>query len=127
MKYPKQETVSGNSLRATVCKRDAVTIRRDDAAGGSANPDYSKLLAANVMAEVLQVSGGEFVRGRQVEAGTRFVITVDYLPDIAPTAKCEVEILSGVYVGQRLYTQRIEFETARGRPRDMQLHCGTHE
>ena len=127
MEFPKQEHKTGNTQRATVCKRDAVTIRRDNAAGGASNPVYDRLLAANVMAEIIQVSGGEMVRGRQVEANTQFVVTVDYVADLLPTARCEIEILSGIYVGQFVYTKRIEYETGRARPMNIQLHCGAKE
>lgn len=127
MEYPKQEIKSGNSTLATVAKRDVVAIRKDAAPGGAANPQYTLVLGSQVMAEVLQVSGGEMVRGKQVEANTHFVVSINWIDGLAVDAKCEVEILSGIYAGQKVYTKRVHFETDRNRPKAIQLHCSARE
>lgn len=48
---------------------------------GETNPTYSTV-ASNIPAEVLEVSGGEYIRGRQVEAGLNAVITIRYRSDV---------------------------------------------
>lgn len=101
--------------------RDVVCIRADAAPAGSTQPKYTNVLYADLLAEVLQVSGGEFVRGKQVEARTSFVITVDQMPGI--DNRCEVEILTGPYEGRKVYVGRVHAETARSRPIGYQLHC----
>jgi hypothetical protein len=117
--YPKQES---GTVRGTVCYRDVVAIREDSAPGGATQPRYDRLLYGELLAEVLQVAGGEFVRGRQVEARTSFVVSVDVMPGISE--RCEVEILSGPYSGRKVYVSRVHHETARSRPVNLQLHCG---
>lgn len=127
MEYPKQEIKTGNSKLATVSRRDVVAIRADAAPGGASNPQYTQELGSQIMAEILQVSGGEVVRGKQVEANTSFVVSIRWISGLAVDAKCEVEVLSGVYAGQKLYTRRVHFETERSRPKGIQLHCSTRE
>jgi len=121
--YPLQQSASGTTRRATIARRDRVTIHVDAASGGSSNPSYTHLLAASVPAEVLQVSGGEQVRGKQVEATTTYVVSIDYLPGITLDQRCQITIISGVYNGTVIYTHRVHFETDRSRPKNMQLHC----
>lgn len=127
MEYPKQEHKTGSTQRATIAKRDIVTIYADAAPGGAANPQYTQLLGRDIPAEILQVSGGEIVRGKQVEADTGFVVSIDWIEGITINARCSVLVGSGFYAGQTLYTQRVHAETARSRPTNLQLHCGTHE
>ena len=54
---------------------------------GEPNPSYTTL-AANVPAEVREGSGGnfggEYTRGRQVEAGITCIVTIRYRSDITP-------------------------------------------
>ena len=119
MDYPKQETSA--TIRSTVCYRDVITIRRDNAPGGATQPDYSNVLHTNLLCEVLQVSGGEIIRGKQVEARTSFVVTCDFRSDV--DQRCEVQIHTGPYSGRRLYVGRSHVETSRSRPVRMQLHC----
>jgi hypothetical protein len=116
--YPKQEI----PRRATVARRDRVTVRRESTPGGASNPIYSQLIAELVPAEVLQVSGGEVIRGKQVEGNTTFVISVGWLPEIKLDARCEITIESGVYRGSKIYTHRVHYETDRSRPVGVQLH-----
>jgi hypothetical protein len=116
--YPKQES---GSVRGTVCYRDAVTIREDSAPDGASQPVYDRIVHPELLAEVLQVSGGEFVRGKQVEARTAFVVSIDTVPGIH--VRCEVEILTGPYAGRRIYVGRVHHESARSRPENLQLHC----
>lgn len=127
MEYPQQEHKTGNTQRATVSKRDIVTIYQDAAPGGATNPEYSQLLGEDIPAEVLQVAGGEMVRGKQVESGTSFVVSVAWIDGLSLSAKCSVVVGSGFYAGQTLYTRRIHTETNRSRPAAFQLHCGTRE
>lgn len=125
--YPQQEGVSGNSRRATISKRDIVTIYADAAPGGASNPEYTLLLGEDILAEVLQVSGGEQIRGKQVEAGTSFVVSIAWIDGLSLNAKCAVTIGSGFYAGETLYTRRIHVETDRARPKAFQLHCSSRE
>jgi hypothetical protein len=121
--YPKQETAS----RATIARRERVTIHRDAAAGGASQPSYTQLLGASVPAEILQVAGGEVVRGRQVESHTRYVVSIGYLPGMSLDARCKIAVLSGVYTGLDIYTHRVHYETSRGRPVAIQLHGKSDE
>jgi len=121
--YPKQEI----TRRATVAKRDRVAIHADAAAGGSSQPAYTNQLAASLPAEVLQVSGGEMVRGRQVEAITTFVVSINDLPGVTLSARCRITVLSGAYSGTVLYVHRVHYETDRSRRRAIQLHCKEQE
>lgn len=116
--YPKQET---GTVRGTICYRDVVTIREDSAPDGASQPAYDRAVHPELLAEVLQVSGGEFVRGKQVEARTTFVVSIDSVPGIHN--RCEVEILTGPYAGRKVYVGRVHHETARSRPVNLQLHC----
>lgn len=116
--YPKQEI----ARRATVARRDRVTIYRDAAAGGSSQPSYTQLVAENVPAEVLQVSGGEMVRGRQVEAHTTFVLSLPHLPQLSLSAECRVNVGTGQYRGVVIHVHRVHLETDRSRPVAVQLH-----
>lgn len=119
MDYPKQEI---GTVRGTVSYRDACTVREDSADGGSGQPHYDRVVIQEMLCEVLQVSGGESVRGHTVQSDTSYVIVCDIHQGIHP--RCEIEILTGPYAGQRVYIGRIHFETARGRPVNLQLHCG---
>ena len=121
--YPQQEIKTGQSKRATIAKRDRITIHADAAVGGSSNPIYTSLLATAVPAEVLQVSGGEMIRGKQVEANTQYVISIDYFPSITVDAECQITVLTGVYTNMVVYVHRVHFETERARPVNLQLHC----
>lgn len=123
MEMPKQEHKTGLSQRASVSLRDLVTINKDNAPGGAANPSYGLELGTNIHAEILQVGGGEIVRGIAVEANTKFVVTINYHPSLGVDDKCEVVIGSGVYSGQKLYSNCIHFETPRGMRRKTQIHC----
>lgn len=126
--YPKPEPFTPSAVRGTVCYRDLCTIRRDNSQGGSGQPDYAEIVAENLLCEILQVSGGEVVRGRQVEAKTAFVICCPYIPNLAAiNPKCEVELLSGPYAGQKVYVGRVYYENARSRPVATQLHCAASE
>ena len=125
--YPKPEKFTSATVRGTVCYRDLVTIRRDISPGGSGQPEYNEIVATNLPCEILQVAGGEVVRGRQVEARTSFVVscpTIDGLTSLVD-ARCEIEILTGPYTGQTIYLGRVHHEQARSRPLALQLHCGT--
>jgi len=119
MDFPKQET--GN-IRGTVSYRDVCTIREDSADGGMGQPRYDRVVIQNLLCEVLQVSGGESVRGHTVEAGTAYVVCCNIESGIHE--RCEVEILSGPYTGRKMYVGRVHYETGRARPMNMQLHCG---
>lgn len=117
--FPKQDV----SRKATIVFRDRVRIFADAAAGGSSQPSYTEELADSLPAEIVQVSGGEFVRGKQTEAITAFVIGLRFNPSLMFTAKCQVTILSGVYKDQVVYVHRVLYEDAHGRPSRVQLHC----
>lgn len=111
------------SQHATIAFRDRVRILADAAAGGASQPAYTDELAASLPAEVIQTSGGELVRGKQVEAITVFVVCLRWNPNLMFTAKCQVTILSGVYKDQVLYVHRVMYEDRHGRPVRIQLHC----
>lgn len=123
MEYPKQEVKTGNSARATVCRRDIATIYGDAAPPSSGNPDYSTEVAADVLVEILEVSGGESVRGKQIEANVRFVVTMPWISEINLYARHKIEVGSGDYEGFELFTERVHRVHDRSRPRMLQLHC----
>jgi hypothetical protein len=117
--FPKQASES----RAPIVYRDLITIWADAAPGGSGNPLYTTSIGRDVSAEVMQVSGGETVRGHQVDQVTAFVVGMRDNPLINPTSRLKVEVTSGQYKGQVLYTHRVLRENAHGRPARLQLHC----
>jgi hypothetical protein len=117
--FPSQST----PRHAPIVYRDLVTVRADAAPGGASQPSYTQVLAENLPAEVLQVSGGEVVRGKQVEAVTAFVVGCRYNPNLTLTARCQVSILSGVYAGQVVFVHRVHVENLHSRPARIQLHC----
>ena len=53
---------------------------------GEVAPTFSNL-ATGVPAEVLETSGGEYVRGRQIEAGISAVVTIRYRSDVTPNMR----------------------------------------
>lgn len=117
--FPKQ----ANESRAPIVYRDLVTILADTAPGGSGNPLYTTTIARDVPSEVRQVSGGEFVRGHQVDQVTVFVVGMRDNPLISPTSRLKIEVTSGQYKGQVLFTHRVLSENDHGRPARLQLHC----
>lgn len=119
MSLPKQ----GTARMAPVVYRDLVRIMADEAAGGASQPSYTSEVAPSLPAEVIQTSGGEFVRGKQVEAITVFVICLRFNPSLMFTAKCQVTILSGLYKNQVVFVHRVLYENEFGRPARIQLHC----
>lgn len=116
---PKQST----ARMAPLAYRDRVSIMADAAAGGASQPSYTFEVVPSLPAEVIQTSGGEVVRGKQVEAITAFVICLRYNPSLMFTVKCQVTILSGVYKDQVVYVHRVLYGNEHGRPVRVQLHC----
>ena len=113
----------GTTRMAPIAYRDRVQIMADQASGGASQPAYTSEVAASLPAEVIQTSGGEIVRGKQVEAITAFVICLRFNPALMFTAKCEVTIMSGVYKNQVVFVHRVLYENEFGRPARVQLHC----
>jgi hypothetical protein len=108
---------------APIVFRDRVQIMADEASGGASQPAYTAEVASSLPAEVIQTSGGEIVRGKQVEAITVMVVCLRFNPSLMFTAKCQVTILSGVYKDQVVYVHRVLYENEHGRPARVQLHC----
>jgi len=113
--------------RATIAMRDRVKIMADAASGGASQPSYTRSIASSIAAEVLQTSGGEVIRGKQVEAITAFVICLRWNAGLMFTAKCQVTVLSGVYEDSVCYVHRVLYESEHGRPSRVQLHCKLKE
>lgn len=107
--------------------RDRITVYGDAAPEGATQPAYTDELARGIPAEILQVSGGEVIRGKQVEAMVSHVIGFRFFPCHGITAKARVTVTSGMYKDQVLYVHRVHFETQHGRPYRMQLHCKTKQ
>lgn len=120
--YPKQEHKGGNSQRATVSLREVVDIHSDSATGGQPNPVYDNEVATGVMAEVLQVAGGEIVRNIQVEGSVTFVVSMR-VQDETITEHMRITVGSGRYSGRQLYVHRVHDVTDRSRPVFLQIHC----
>lgn len=53
---------------------------------GETTPSFTTY-AANVPAEVIETSGGEYIRGRQVEAGIVAMVTIRYRSGLDPTMR----------------------------------------
>ena len=123
MEYPAQQHKTGTGQRAPVSFREIVDVYTDAAKGGQSNPVYTDKLAANVHAEIIQVSGGEVVRGRQVEGVVSFVVTTRYLPTLDINSKTMIHICSGPHKETSVYAHRVFIEAQRGRPRMLQIHC----
>ncbi len=112
---------------APICYRDRIDIHANAAVAGSTQPSYTDELCAQVPAEVLQVAGGEVIRGKTVEAITSHVVSMRNIPSISITAECRVTVNTGIYKGQLLYVHRVHFENMHGRPVRLQLHCKTRK
>ncbi len=75
---------------------------------GETNPSFA-VHVANVPAEIRETGGGEYIRGRQVEAGVTAVITIRYRSDLSPTMRVRygdrtLELVSvGDPTGHRVY------------------------
>lgn len=110
-------------MKNQIAMRDLVSVFANAAAVGASNPEYTREIAKEIPAEILQVSGGESVRGKSVEAITAFVVSIRELPGVQITAECKVDVLSGPYKGQSIFIHRVHFENWHGRPVRVQLHC----
>lgn len=110
---------------APIAYRDRVAIYANAAPAGSTQPAYTTLLESSVPAEVLQVSGGEVIRGKQVEAITTHVVSMRRNPSITIDAQCRLTVLSGPYAGKQLPIHRVHYENMHGRPMRLQIHCKT--
>lgn len=115
------------TVKNQIVYRDRVSIYADAAPEGATQPDYSEELARGLFAEVLQVSGGQVIRGKQVEAVVSHVVAFRYFPNSGLNAKCMVRVESGIYKGQELFVYRDHYETMHGRPHRVQLHCKTRQ
>ncbi len=116
--------MAGNA-KNQIAYRQRVAIYADAAVEGSSQPDYSDLIAESIPSEVLQVSGGEIVRGKTVEQITSHVVSFRHIPGLPVNGKCKVTVLSGPYKDQDLFVHRVHIEDMSGRPRRFQLHCKT--
>lgn len=110
---------------APIVYRDRITVHRDARADGATQPDYSDEILTAIVAEVRQVSGGEIIRGKTVEAITSFVVSCRYIPSILIDADCQVTVLSGPHKDQVLWVHRVFYENMHNRPVRQQLHCKT--
>jgi hypothetical protein len=110
---------------APIVYRDRITVHRDARAAGSAQPAYTDEILTLVPAEILQVSGGEIIRGKTVEAITAFVVSLRNIPSVPIGADCQVTVTSGTYKDHVLWVHRVHYENMHGRPVRQQLHCKT--
>lgn len=76
--------------------RYRVDIYKRSDADGAETPSYSRHLAG-VPVDIVQVSGGETYRGRQIEATATHVIQMRYLDGMLPTMKLVDTINSVTY------------------------------
>lgn len=109
--------------REPVAYRDRVAIYANAAAAGVSQPAYTLVLESSVPAEVLQVSGGEVIRGKTVESVCTHVVSMRRNPSNAIDAECRLNILSGPYKDAILYVHRVHFQNMHGRPVRVQIHC----
>lgn len=112
---------------APIVYRDRITVHRDAKADGATQPAYTDEILTLVPAEILQVSGGEVIRGKTVEAITAFVVSLRNIPTIPIGADCQVTVTSGPYKDQVLFVHRVYYENMHGRPVRQQLHCKTRK
>ena len=112
---------------APIAYSNRVTVHRAVYADGATNPTYSEEILTSVPAEVRQVSGGEIIRGKTVEAITSFVVSMRWIPPVTIEADCQVTVNSGPYAGQVLWVNRVLYEDQSGRPIRQQLHCRTRK
>ena len=66
--------------------RYRVTIERENSADGAEVPTYATFLA-DVPCDIVQVSGGEIYRGRQIEANASHMISMRYIEGVLPTMR----------------------------------------
>lgn len=92
----------------------APTNTRD--ADGQPIPSWAAITdGTDVPAEVLQVSGGERIRGRQMEAEATVLVTIRYRASVTP--QCRI-----VHGSRELYIVRIDEN--RGRREWLEIQCG---
>jgi len=73
----------GHNVRAGKLRHRIDIEQAAETGDGSPNPEYSSLVTG-LPAEVMETTGGETIRGRQVEANIRAVIEIRYRSDITP-------------------------------------------
>lgn len=95
--------------------RQRVTIEQPTTpTNGETNPSYSTFVA-NVASEVIETSGGEYIRGRQVEAGVKALVTIRYRDGVIPTMRVK-------YGSRYLYIMSVVDPT--GYKAELLLSCG---
>lgn len=84
--------------------RHICTFRQDSSAAGSQEADYSTVALKDVPCNVRDVTGGEVVRGRQMEATTTHLIETRYYDAIY---NCEPAKMRIDFEGLEMHVSRI--------------------
>lgn len=81
--------------------RRRVDIYRESSDDGAEVPTYTRWMA-DVPVDIVQVTGGETYRGRQVESTTTHMISVRYLSGLLPTMRLTDTVASVNYHIERI-------------------------
>jgi hypothetical protein len=104
--------------------RSRITVQTDSSSRGKPNPTHATALVSGWPATIQAVSGGEVLRGRQIEPHIRWVVTVHWGGAITTVKqKMRVLVTAGLFNGKTLHIESILPEERTGRPHAMQLHC----
>lgn len=108
------------------CYRDRCTIRRRVEATNDPQPNYSgdaAIVLRSVPCTVINVSGGETRRGRQIEATIQWLIEMPSQRSNAVRAAMVVEVTAGKYAGTVLEIEKVVELTPRAKPPKLELQC----
>lgn len=103
--------------------RDMVDIEKDVSADGTPIPDYSGAdLWKSVPCDIVPTGGDETYKGRQLEARTAYVVTLQYIDGVLPNMR--LRVTGGLYAGRLLNIANVRpIDVARGQTRKLELYC----
>ena len=104
--------------------RDRVSLWIDMATANDPNPNLQQAAGSNEAAEIIDVKGGQVVRGRTIEANINALVTVRASTrTLALTSKDEVRGTSIPYLGVRFKIAAVAVKRSNGRPVWVELDC----
>ena len=111
-------------MRSGTLARAKIDILQDSSNDGDETPVFtSTAFATDIPAQIESVSGTETFRGRQLEAGVNYVVTIRYLAAIKPTMR--VSVTAGTFTGLTFDIRYVKHQPyQRGRLPETWLMCG---
>lgn len=111
-------------MRSGTLARAKVNILQDSSNAGDDQPKFTgEAYATGLPAQIESVSGTESYRGRQLEAGVNYVVTLRYKAGIKPTMR--VSVTTGTFKGLVFDIRYVKHQPyTRGRLPETWLFCG---